>query len=274
LRIDAFKAIIADMLKTNANVERASLEDMAMLSMEVGRLLMESGASARIVDDYVARTARGLGAERIDLRVGYASLAITIGIGGEGITRMRKVGHLGVNQRLDQALRKLSYRVERGELGVSGIRAELERLPRETPRHPGWLVDIAVGVACASFGRLLGVDWLGVGPIFAGATIAQSFRRRMVARHVNVFINAVMVAAIASLLGGWGARRLGSSTVDIAMISSVLLLVPGIPSLNAQNDILEGRPTLGSARAVTVLIILIFLTAGLWLSQIILGEGN
>lgn len=261
------------MLKTVVPVERASLEEIAMLSMEIGRMLMECGASARIVDDFTTRTARGLGAERVDLRVGYASLAITVGIGPEGITRMRKVGHLLVNQRMDQAIRVVARRIESGELNASGVRSELERVLRQTPRHAGWVVDIAVGVACASFGRLLGVDWLGTGPVFIGAAVAQSFRRRMAARHVNVFINALMVAAIASLVGGFGARHLGSKTVDMAMVASVLLLVPGIPSFNAQNDILEGRPTLGSARAVSVLIILIFLTAGLWLSQIVLGEG-
>jgi uncharacterized membrane protein YjjB (DUF3815 family) len=45
-----------------------------------------------------------------------------------------------------------------------------------------------------------------------------------------------------------------------------------VPSINAQNDILEGRPTMGSARAVSVLVTLVFLTAGLWLGQMLLGE--
>ncbi len=54
------------------------------------------------------------------------------------------------------------------------------------------------------------------------------------------------------------------------MIASILLLVPGVPSVNAQNDILEGHPTLGSARAVTVAVILIFVAAGLWFGQVLL----
>jgi uncharacterized membrane protein YjjP (DUF1212 family) len=50
-----------------------------------------------------------------------------------------------------------------------------------------------------------------------------------------------------------------------------LLLVPGVPALNAQNDILEGRPTLGSARAVWVMVILVFIAAGVRLAQGVLG---
>lgn len=254
--------------------EGRTLEEIAMLAMEFGRLLMESGASAQIVDETVARTARGLGAERVDLRVGYASLAITIGIGGQCITRMRKVGPLGVNQRLDHALRALAARIRRGELPLSEARAELHQVTRETPRHPGWFVDLSVGLACAAFGRLLGVDWPAVGPIFAAAAIGQWFRRQLALRHVNVFIAATLVSFVGSVLSGLAARWLGSHTVDTAMTAAVLLLVPGVPSLNAQNDILEGRPTLGSARAVSVAITLIFLTAGVWLGQVVLGEGR
>ena len=248
-----------------------SLEPMAMLSMEVGRVLMECGASAHIVDEYVCRTARGLGADRVDLRIGYASMAITVGVGKEGLTRMRKVGPLGVNQRLDRAVRQLGARIERGELGVVDGRAELDRLVRETPRHPGWFIDVAVGLACASFARLLGGDWQGIGPVFVAAAAGQWFRRLLHRRQANVFIGSTLVAFLASVISGFGAGLAGSAKVDTAMVAAVLLLVPGVPSLNAQNDILDGRPTLGSARAVWVGIILVFLTAGVWLGQIVVG---
>jgi uncharacterized membrane protein YjjP (DUF1212 family) len=243
-----------------------------MLAMEFGRLLMECGASARIVEGIVGTVARGLGAERVDLRIGYASLAITAGIGAEGITRMRKVGPLGVNQRLDHSLRELAEAVRRGELSAAATRSRLNSLAQNPPRHPGWLVDIAVGLACAAFGRLLGVDWAALGPVLLASVLGQGFRRRLAARQVNVFIAATLVAFLASALSGLGACLLGSLTVDTAMIASVLLLVPGVPLLNAQNDILEGRPTLGSARAVGVLVTLVFLTVGVWLGQMLLGD--
>jgi uncharacterized membrane protein YjjP (DUF1212 family) len=253
---------------------RAPLEEIAMLSMEFGRLLMESGASARVVNDTVTHTAHGLGAKRVDLRIGYASLAITVGIGADGITRMRKVGPLGVNHRLDNALRELAARIRRGELAAPAARGELNRLVRDTPRHPGWLVDVAVGLACAAFGRLLDAEWRAVGAIFVAAAIAQWLRRQLAMRHVNVFIAATLVAFVGSVLGGFGARLMGCAKIDPAMTAAVLLLVPGVPSLNAQNDILDGRPTLGSARAVWVAVILVFLTVGVWMGQIVLGEGR
>jgi uncharacterized membrane protein YjjP (DUF1212 family) len=246
------------------------LEPMAMVALDAGRMLMEAGASANGVDEIVAKVARGLGADRVDLRIGYASLAVTIGIGLNGITRMREVGHLGVNQRLDQELWHLAERVSRGELSTEQTRAELTRLATKAPRHSTWVMALAVGLACAAFGRLLKVDWPGTGPVFLAAGIGQFVRRELLTRHVNVFICASLVSFLSSLLGGLGAHWAGSEKIDMAMIASILLLVPGVPSVNALNDILEGHPTLGSARAVTVAVILIFVAAGLWFGQVLL----
>jgi uncharacterized membrane protein YjjP (DUF1212 family) len=249
-----------------------ALEPMAMVALDAGRMLMEAGASANSIDEIVAKFARGLGADRVDLRIGYASMAITIGIGANGITRMREVGHLGVNQRLDQELWHLAARVSRGELTTEQTRAELTRLATKTPRHSAWVMAVAVGLACAAFGRLLKVDWLGTGPVFFAAGLGQLIRRELLTRHVNVFICAALVSFLSSLLGGLGAYWAGSGKIDMAMIAAILLLVPGVPSVNALNDILEGHPTLGSARAVTVAVILIFAAAGLWLGKVLLSH--
>jgi uncharacterized membrane protein YjjP (DUF1212 family) len=259
---------------TNEIRKPASLEPIAMVALDAGRILMESGASGNSVESLVAEVAQGLGSERVDLRIGYASLAITVGIGSDGITRMRKVGPIGVNQRLDQAIHHLAARIKTGGYTPATARAELDRLSRETPRHSSLVTAIAVGLACAAFGRLLKADWLAAGPIFMGATVAQLVRRQLHHMQVNPFIGAAVVAFIGSTLGGFGARILGSTTISTAMIASILLLVPGVPSLNAQNDILGGRPTLGSARTVWVAVILIFATVGLWLGQVLLREGG
>jgi uncharacterized membrane protein YjjP (DUF1212 family) len=245
-----------------------------MAALDAGRLLMESGASAASVDQIVNTVACGLGAGRVDLRVGYASLAITVGIGEAGITRMRKVGHLGVNQRMDQAVRSLAGHVSRGDLDVAETRAELAQLAARIPRHSAALTAIAVGLACGAFGRLLGVDWEGTGPVFLAATIGQLVRRELTSREVNLFILSLLVSFLGAVLGGLGARWAGSETVATAMVAAILLLVPGVAAVNAQNDILDGRPTLGSARAVWVAVVLIFITVGLWLGQAILQEGR
>ena len=55
------------------------------------------------------------------------------------------------------------------------------------------------------------------------------------------------------------------------MMASILLLVPGVPATNAQMDIMDGYPSMGSARAVTVLMVMVFATVGVGLAEVVLG---
>ena len=149
--------------------------------------------------------------------------------------------------------------------------ADLDRILRDTPRHPEWLVAIATGLACAAFGRLLGVDWPAFGPILVAGALGQSLRHRLLSRGMNVFVVVGIVAFGTAALGGLGASLLGSATIGMAMMASTLLLVPGVPATNAQTDIMDGFPTLGSARAVWVVMVMVFAAAGFWLARALTG---
>ncbi|MCR6632014.1 MAG: threonine/serine exporter family protein [Magnetospirillum sp.] len=244
-----------------------ALEQIAMAALHAARVLMESGARAQVIHQCAVMVATGLGAEQAAFRSGYASLAMTVTSGSNSITRMVEVGRHGVNHRLDQGIRKLAVRVAEGGMTAEETRREIDALVRQTARHPAWLVALAVGLACAAFGRLFGVDWAGFAAAAFAAAIGQYLRHELIVRKVNGFVIAAVIAFAAAGLGVAGARLLGSATADLALMASVLLLVPGVPALNAQMDIMEGSPTLGSARAVTVVMVMVFVTLGVWLAQ-------
>lgn len=252
-------------------LKHRELEQIALASLRVARLLMESGARAEVVHEGCSLVARGLGADHVDLRSGYASFGITVGHGHNTITRMGEVGPLGVNHRLDETVRALARRVGPEAMSPGDVMVELARLERTVPRHPPVVVAAAVGLACAAFGRLFGIDWAAFVPVMVAGLTGQMVRHHLLRRRANPFVIAAIVAVSASGLGGALARLAGSMTLSGAMIASVLLLVPGVPALNAQSDILEGHPTLGSARAVSVVMQLMFVAVGVMMAQLLLG---
>ncbi|MCF8481349.1 MAG: threonine/serine exporter family protein [Rhodospirillum sp.] len=247
------------------------LERVAMTALDAGRLLMESGARSHVIRDGAALVARGLGADHVHVRAGYASIGMTVGSGTTTITRMMGVGRHGVNQRLDRRLRAFCARVDRQGMTVDAATAELEALAQDTHRHPWPLVALAVGLACAAFARLLGCDWLAIGAVLLASTVAQAGRHGMARLALSPILVTTLTAGAAALLAGAAARALGSGSPDGAMLASILLLVPGVPLLNAQIDIMEGYPTLGAARAVSGALILVFITVGLWGARGLLG---
>ena len=251
-----------------------ALNDVASVALEFGGLLMEAGSSARQAEEITIQVATGLGAEHIDTRLGYASLTVSVCANSETVTRMRKLGAFGVNQRLFHGLCAAAEQIGREGCTPAEARSQLQRIVCSSPHYPGWTVAAAVGIACAAFARLLGVDWAGLGPTLVASTLAQAVRRQFALRKVNVFISATLVAFIGATLAGLGSRWAGSDTIVSAMMATVLLLVPGVPFFNAQFDILEGRPTLGTARAVWIAVLLVFMTLGVWLAQGLIGEGR
>src|SRR5262249_29141853 len=139
-----------------------------------GQLLMEAGVSAKEVHQDCSLVARSLGAEQVNVRSGYASLEITISRGTVTITSMVEVSNLGVNHRLGRAVRELARRVSRLGKPPAEALVEIDRLKQTTGRHPPWVVALAVGIACAAFGRLLGMDWAALIPVATSGAIGQS----------------------------------------------------------------------------------------------------
>jgi len=247
------------------------LEKIANAALRVGRVLMECGGRVNVVREGMRLVAQGLGAEVLGERVGYASLSLTVGSGEETITRMVDVGPHGVNYRLDVAVRRYATVVARDGGAPADVYETIDRLIHETQRYPLWFVAPATGLACAAFGRLLGVDWPAFLPIFLAGAIGQWLRAELRDRQVNACLIAALVAFVAGVAGGFGARAAGSASAELALIASTLLLVPGVPATNAQTDIMDGFPTVGSARAVSVAMIMVFATIGIWGAEALLG---
>jgi uncharacterized membrane protein YjjP (DUF1212 family) len=89
----------------------------------------------------------------------------------------------------------------------------------------------------------------------------------MLVRKKNLFITTGIVSFVSAFLAGAGARLSGSSHLEIATVSAVLLLVPGVAVLNIQTDVIEGKPNLSAARGLRVIYILLFMTLGLVAAQ-------
>jgi uncharacterized membrane protein YjjP (DUF1212 family) len=136
----------------DATRRRENLEETAALALEFGKLLMQSGSSGRRVENITAKVAAALGAEGVEVRTDYSSIMLTIKLGPETVTRMCRVGPVGVNESLYRALSRGALRIKQLDLTAAQARTELATIPRNTDRHPDWLVAIAVGAVAPPSG--------------------------------------------------------------------------------------------------------------------------
>jgi uncharacterized membrane protein YjjP (DUF1212 family) len=185
----------------------------------------------------------------------------------ERATELRHVGAQGANMQLAYAVLQVVERIEKGGLHPATAQTEFDCLRAMPPEHPHWLICLAAGLACAAFGQLLGADVVSFVPTMIAASLGQWLRLRLARARVNAFLSTAIVSFLAAVLACLGARFAGSHQAEVAAVSAVLMLIPGLAALTAQKDLLDGHIGLGSSRTVRVLMIVLFISVGLLIAQ-------
>jgi len=252
----------------STNPGNEPLDQVAALCLMAGRMLMEFGGNARRVQEGILDVGQGYGCTSVESFCQHAAIIVILRRDEETCMQMGKIGEHGINLRRSRALQEVVMEIRAGKLNCEEAMAAVKAVPAKTKLYPVWFVCLATGLACCAFGRLLAADWPAFLPTLVGTSIAQWLRHELlVHRKKNIFITWGAVAFVAAIITGFGSKWAGSQELPIAMISSVLLCVPGPAILNAQVDVLDARPNLAAARVLRVLYLLLFMTIGVLLAE-------
>lgn len=255
-------------------LEREELRDVIDLALWAGQLLLQHGAETERVEETVHRLGTALGAAWMDILVSPNALIVTTISGDEFRTKVRRVVTLGVNFNIVAEVNDLSHRVEQGELDRFGVRNELTRIGLLPPLYNRWLVVVMVGLACAAFSRLFGGDWAVVAVTFAASAVAMAVRQELARRHFNSFMIVTATAFVAGLLASAATVFQLSDQPQIALASSVLLLVPGVHLINGVEDMIKGHMVTGIVRSITGGLVAVCIALGILLAMQIMGVSG
>lgn len=247
------------------------LRDIIDLSLWVGQLMLQYGAESARVEETVHRVGTALGANWLDILVSPHALVITTASGSEFRTKVRRVPAHGVNMSVLDAINTLSHRLAAGEMDRVAARAELARIGGMHTVYNRWLVVAAVGLGCAAFSRLFGGDWMVFAITFLAAGGAQWVRQELARQRFNAFLVVIATAFTATLLSGMGVVLRLTPLGTLAMLSSVLLLVPGVHLINAGEDIVKGHFVTGITRGILGGLIALCIALGISLAITLLG---
>lgn len=250
------------------------LTEVIKLALWAGQLLLQHGAESQQVEETIHRLTTALGCNWADILVSPNAIVMTALSGTEFRTKVRRVVAPGVNMTIVTDVSALHHRVESGELDLAGLRAELRRISDAPGNYPRWLTVFMVGLACAAFSRLFGGDWAEFGVTLAASSSAMFVRQTLQRHYFNAYLVAIVTAFVAGGAAG-AAYRLGFvSQPQVALASSVLLLVPGVPLINAVQDLLKGHTVAGLVRGFTGGLIAMCIALGLLLAMALMGIGG
>jgi uncharacterized membrane protein YjjP (DUF1212 family) len=256
--------------ENKAPLDYETLRDVIDLALWAGQLLLQSGAESQQVEETVHRLGTGLGCDWLDILVSPNALVITAISDGEFRTKVRRVVNIGVNLQVVVEVSALVQRVLAGELDRQEVRSELQRISSFQPGYSRWTVALMVGIACAAFSSLFGGDWIVFAITFVAAGAAMLLRQELHRRHFNPFLTVVITAFAASGIASIAPLLHLGNQPQLALISAVLLLVPGVPLINSVQDLLKGYMLTGIARGVTGGVIAACIALGLLLAMSLL----
>ena len=247
------------------------LRDIIDLSLWAGQLLLQHGATSHRVEESVHKIGTGLGCDWLDILVSPNVITITASSGSEFRTKLRRVVSLGVDLGKVTALNDLSRRISSGKLDRFQARTELEHIDQMPRSYNRWLVIFMVGLSCAAFSRLFGGDWIIFGITFVASAVAMYLRQLLSHHYFNHLLIVVVCAFVATVLASTAGIFNLSDQPETALAAAVLLLVPGVPLINAAQDLIRGHLVTGIARGVTGLLISLAIALGLLLALSLTG---
>lgn len=245
--------------------------DVVDLSLWAGQMLLQYGAEGAVVEETAQRLGAALGCDWEEVLVSPNALIITTVSHNQFRTRVRRVSSIGVNLSIVAAINQVSRHAEAGRLDRRQVRAELLRISNSLPYASSRLTALLVGISCAAFSRLFGGDWIVFAVTMIAATLAMLLRQALDRRNFNTLLVTIASAFVAGLIASSAALVQLSPHCETAMIAAVLMLVPGVPLINAVEDFIKGYPVLGLVRAATGCLILLGIALGLLLAIWITG---
>ena len=208
--------------------------------MDVGEMMLTSGAEVNRVEDTLNRILHAYGCVRVDVFTITSSIVVTARTAdGESFTQTRRIQDYVTDMYKIERCNALSRKICKSALPAEELQKEVEGIRKEKS-YPGWVRLLAYGGISAVFSIFFGGTFgdgaaaLLCGLILFGAI--ELCNKLKLQRIILTILCSAIVGLGAVLLTGIG---LGNS-VDKIIIGNIMLLIPGISLTTSVRDMISG----------------------------------
>lgn len=240
------------------------IQEICLFLSEYAACLMSSGATCIRIEKNVGRIAA---AWKMDVRMTIMPSHIMICVWDE----KRTASYINISRHccnrnnfcINALLSKLSWEIADGKADFQESNDRLKRIV-QTPPLNRWAVLVLVSFANAAFCGLFKGDKISILLVFVATMVGYKLKQDMQEDKADIRLIFLCCAFVSSVIAsgsyvfGWG------NTPNIALGTSVLYLIPGIPYINAVSDMLDGHYICSFSRIMNAAILTFCLSAGLY----------
>lgn len=261
------------MIRMKCDRDNISSKQLCIFLSRYASCLLGYGATCIRLEKNVCRIAAAYG-HRAELTImpRHVHMTVVSEDGDDIFTSMSTVPARAINFDLNTRLSRLSWKIADNCISLPRAVALFERINKPRRQNPMAVLTL-VAAANASFCRLFGGDLAAMAVVFLATFAGFMVRQMMVRHHADIRLTVIVCAFISSVLGATGMLFSFGSTPSIALATSVLYLVPGIPFINSFSDMLYRHYICAFSRFVDALVLTCCLSIGLCAGMLMMHVG-
>ena len=250
-------------------MNKIGIKDTTEIALEIGRILLQSGATANRVELMLHKVCFALGYQHSDSYVTPTGIFLSVSDSADSLTtsikridnRRTDLGKITRLSRFVYELETTKCKGGRCSLQAADIRKELFWIDNERT-YPTWLTVLCGGITSGCFCLLFGGSWAEFGVAYLVGVLVSLTLNLLSLLNINNFLLHVAGAAAVVLFAKLLDLVVPGIKLDNIIIGGIMLLVPGLSFVNAIRDSMSGDLVSGTARAVEALFIAVAIATG------------
>ncbi len=242
--------------------EHPSVNEACRFLADYAAWLLGCGATCIRIEKNVHRISGAFGLQtEVAVMPKHIHISVRNAAGNENCSELRRQRHTGISFDLNTRLSRLSWEVADGKATFSEACRRLKTMNEVLPVSPP-LVLLLASVANASFCRLFGGDAVAMLLVFSATLAGYRLKQVLLSSGVDVRFVFMCSAFVSSVLAAGGHVFGWGTTPEVALGTSVLYLIPGIPYINSVSDLLDGHYLCAFCRLADAVVLTACLSVG------------
>lgn len=235
------------------------------LILHVGRLLMENAADTNRIVRSMKRTAAytGIFGDQLHIHVTYTTLMVSVGVGNYHMTKLQKCYQHNVDMNIISEVSRLTWEAIEKDFSLEQFEQELNHLERKKSKYTSFIINFGAALACGGVGKMFGCDIIAALYTAFAAFIGFFIRSLCNKQKINPYMSIAISSFIATVIAYLTHFLPFSSTPWYPMLACAIFIVPGVPLINALEDMTDCYITAGMTRAMNTLLMVGSMTFGI-----------
>lgn len=247
----------------NSNRNEETVKDTGLFLSDYAAQLLGCGATCARAEKNTQRISKAF---NIDMEIAIMPSHIHLSVSNKEHTEtfniIKRIPKSAISFNINTLLSKLSWNIADGKVGFQAAKHSFNNIINSPPENQR-LVLLLASLANASFCRLFGGDSISMLIVFIATLVGYRVKQIMLEDKMDIRLVFFCSAFFSSVIAACGHLFSLGETPEIALGTSVLYLIPGIPYINSISDMLDKHYICSFSRFMDAAILTACLSAGM-----------